>query len=381
MPDDNPADDKTEISSQSGMTGPDNPETDKDESEPEEDDTISLIMVGDILLHIPVDASAKREDGTYDFNAIFSETKDDIEKADLALVNQEVIIGGEELGVSGYPAFNAPYEIADALVDNGFDVILHATNHALDKGKKGIQNCTANWEEKYPDIAYIGIAANEEKADEIYIYEDKGIKIAILNYTYGTNGIPLPSDMPYAVNLLKESRVKEDIQRAEELADFTIVCPHWGIEYSLETSAEQEKWAKLFLENGVDLVIGTHPHVIEPIEIYERENGEKMLVYYSLGNYVNWTSGTGAKVSKRMLGGMAKVTVGRDEDGKVVIEDYGVEALVCDLHKGEDGVKVYPLSEYSEEMAAENAIVRQADGFSYEYLVSLCNDIWGEMWE
>ncbi|MCR4739488.1 MAG: CapA family protein [Lachnospiraceae bacterium] len=354
-------------------------EPEEESGEPEED-PISLVMVGDILLHVPVCSSARRDDGTYDFSAVFSETKDDIEAADLALVNQEVIIGGEELKISGYPTFNAPYEIADALVDTGFDVILHATNHALDRGKKGLDNCTSYWEENYPDIAYIGIAVDEDKADDIYVYENKGIKIAILNYTYGTNGIPLPSGMPYAVNLLEENRVTEDIKRAEEIADFTVVCPHWGIEYSLETSADQEKWKDLFLENGVDLVIGTHPHVIEPIEVYERENGEKMLVYYSLGNFVSWTSGTGAKVSKRMLGGMAKVLIGR-EDENVVIKDYGVKALVCDLHKGPDGVVVYPLSEYNEEMAAENIIGRQADGFSYEYLVSLCNEVWGEGWE
>ncbi|MCR4923061.1 MAG: CapA family protein [Lachnospiraceae bacterium] len=339
------------------------------------EEEISLVMVGDILLHVPVLTASRRPDGSYDFNAIFSKTRDEIEEADLALVNEEVIIGGEELGISGYPTFNAPYEIADALVKNGFDLILHATNHALDKGKKGIINCIENWEKKYPDISYLGIHASREDSENIYIYEKNNIRLAILNYTYGTNGIPLPKDMPFGVDLLEEDKVLEDIKRAEEEADLTIVCPHWGREYSLKKSEEQEKWTKLFLDSGVDLVLGTHPHVIEPIEVLERENGEKMVVYYSLGNYVNWTSATGEKVTPRMLGAMAKVTIARDEKGRVIVKEYGAEALVCDIHRGEDGVIVYPLRDYSEEMAKDNYIRRQDDTFSYERLMELWDQI------
>ncbi len=200
-----------------------------------------LVMVGDILLHTPVEDAAYDEDtGTYDFHFIFQETEDLIAEADLALVNQEVIIGGEDLGVSGYPNFNAPDEIGDALVDAGFDVICHATNHALDKGSSGILNTISYWNMTYPEIAYVGINDSQEDQDQILYLEENGIRVAVLNYTYGTNGIALPSDMPYAVNLLEESKVVEDLQEAEENADFTIVCPHWGTEYSLEVSSEQE---------------------------------------------------------------------------------------------------------------------------------------------
>ena len=266
-----------------------------DGGEPE----ITLVMVGDILLHTPVAESGKKEDGSYDFGAVFSEMREEISSADLALVNQEVILGGEELGVSGYPAFNAPYELGDALVEAGFDVVLHATNHALDKGKKGIVNCLAFWQKEYPDIAVLGIHGSEAEQEEIYVYEQDGIRLAILNYTYGTNGIALPQDMPYAVDLLERERVKADLQRAQEVADFVVVCPHWGTEYVLEETAEQEQWAAFFADNGADLILGTHPHVIEPVE-WEGA----ALVYYSLGNFVNWTSGTGEGVANRMVGGM-----------------------------------------------------------------------------
>lgn len=339
-------------------------------------DSLSILMVGDILLHTPVEESALQSDGSYDFTAIFANLREEIQAADVAIVNQEVILGGEELGISGYPAFNAPYAAGDALVEAGFDVICHATNHALDKGSRGITNCLDFWQDKHSDIAVLGIYDSEEAQDEIYVCEQNGIRIAVLNYTYGTNGIPLPESMPYAVNLLEEERVKADLQKAEEKADFTVVCPHWGTEYLLDVSESQKKWTQIFLQGGADLVLGTHPHVIEPIEwVRDEEQGSEMLVYYSLGNFVNWTSGTGAGVANRMVGGMAQITLERNEDGEVYIADYRVTPLVCHVEEGTDGVTVYALSDYTEELAERNAIVRQDSAFSLEYCNKLCSEV------
>lgn len=337
---------------------------------------ITLVMVGDILLHTPVAESALAEDGSYDFSAVFSPLRETIEQADLALVNQEVILGGAELGISGYPAFNAPYELGDALVEAGFDIVCHATNHALDKGRRGLLNCIAFWEESYPEIAVLGIHETQEDSGEIYVYEQDGLRIAVLNYTYGTNGIALPSDMPFAVDMLDEAKVKNDLERAEELADFVIVCPHWGTEYVLEQTGAQEKWAAVFAENGADLVLGTHPHVIEPVEWVE-----DTLVYYSLGNFVNWTSGTGEGVANRMVGGMAQVTIGLDEGGEACILSYGVEPVVAHLEQGFGGVTVYKLSEYTEELAGRNEIVKQDGSFSLEYCKQLSREVFGGLAE
>ena len=338
--------------------------------------TLSLVMVGDILLHTPVEKAARQEDGTYDFSAIFMNLQEEIEAADLAIVNQEVILGGEELGISGYPAFNAPYTVGDALVDAGFDVICHGTNHALDKGKRGLLNCIAYWEENHPQIGVLGIHDSQESRDNIYIYEQGDFRIAILNYTYATNGIPLPEGMPYAVDLLEEEKVIADIQRAEAEADFTIVCPHWGTEYQLKQSKAQMRWAGLFAENGVDLVLGTHPHVIQPIEwVVDEKTGHEMLVYYSLGNFVNWTSGTKEGVANRMVGGMAQVTLVSENDA-VTIQEYGVEPVVCHLQQGVNGVTVYKLSEYTDELGRENQIVLQDATFSKEYCEQLCERVW-----
>ncbi len=338
-----------------------------------EEDTLTLIMVGDVLLHDPVEDAARDEEGNYNFDFLFEETKDEIASADIAIANQEVIIGGEELGVSGYPAFNAPYAIGDALTDAGFDVICHGTNHALDKGSAGIQNALTYWKEHHPKMVIAGINASQEEQNAIDIVEAKGMRVAILNYTYGTNGIPLPSDMPYAVNLLEEQQVISDLEAAEAQADFTVVCPHWGIEYQLEETAEQQRWAKLMVEHGADLIIGTHPHVIEP---YEEVDG--VPVYYSLGNFINWTSDSGTGIANRMVGGMAEITLERGGDGTVEVSDYGMKALVCHLTPGEQGIVAYPLSDYNETLAETNAIRNQDSSFSYSYCEDLCNQVWGE---
>lgn len=345
----------------------------------DEGSELTLIMAGDILLHTPVAKSGVQQDGSYDFTALFANVKNEVEAADLALVNQEVIIGGTALGITGYPSFNAPFELGDALVEAGFDVVLHATNHTLDKGKKGVTNCLSFWKEKYPQITVLGINESQEAQDNtFFVYEHEGIRVAILNYTYGTNGIPMPSDMPYAVNLLEEKKVTTDIAKAKEMSDFVIVCPHWGTEYQLAPSAEQARWTQIFLENGVDLVIGTHPHVIEPVEWVRDENGNEMLVYYSLGNFVNWTSSSGKGIANRMVGGMAEITLAREPDGDVAVKSYGVEPVVCHLGEGANGVTAYFLSEYTEEMASQNAILAQDSAFSRQYCLDLCEQVWGE---
>ena len=316
---------------------------------------------------------------------MFAHTKDEIASADLALVNQEVIIGGAELGISGYPCFNADFGLSDALVDAGFDVICHATNHAMDKGRAGLVNCAEHWKEQYPQITVLGIHDTEEtstsRGADPSIIELPDMKVAVLNYTYGTNGIALPSDMPYAVDLLDEEQVAADIQRAEELADFTIVCPHWGTEYRLTPDDMQQKWTQVFLENGADLVLGTHPHVIEPVKwVTDEETGHEMLVYYSLGNFVNWTSGIGEGIANRMVGGMAEVTISKDDTGEVKVIDYGVRPLVSHVTSDPGGVSAYFLNDYTEQLEAENEIISQNPEFSIEYCIDLCNSVWGELW-
>ena len=339
---------------------------------------VNLLMVGDILLHDNVQNSGELPDGTYNYDHLFANVIEEVQAADVAIANQEVILGGVELGLSGYPRFNGAYEVGDALVKAGFDVILHATNHTMDKGKEGLVNCMNFWEEKYPEVAVLGVFDSQESFDnDIYVYEEDGLKVAILNYTYGTNGLPVPSDMPYAVAMLEKEKVIEDLQKAEEIADFTVVCPHWGTEYQHKPSEEQKEWAELFMEYGADLVIGAHPHYIQPVEMITGDNGEEMLVYYSLGNFINSTSDSGRGTADRMIGGMAKVTIAKTEDGEAYIKTYGVEPLVTQLLYGPQEITTYFLSEYTEELAAENKIIQKDNQFNMTYCHNLVEEVFG----
>ena len=341
---------------------------------------LDLVMAGDVLLHLRLAYWSDNGKGGYDFNPIFKTIKPLIEKADLAIVNQETILGGKELKVTGYPTFNGPYELGDALVNAGFDVVLHSNNHALDRGKQGIYNCLNFWK-KYPKIKTVGINTSEAQKKKLCIYEKNGIKVAILNYTYGTNGIPLPKDMPYAVNYLNKKEVISDIKRAEKEADFTIVCPHWGTEYLRGISDYQKAWSQIFAENGVDLVLGCHPHVIEPIKyVTDKKTGHKMLVYYSVGNFVNSTMSNG-RGSERYIGGLAKVKLKRGADNKVRIAKYGVKATV--MHNGgtKFGSRVIPLNIYTDKLAKKNVMKAQDYMFSVKLCKEICNEVWGKLWD
>ncbi len=353
------------------------PETEMETEPPFVPSEVNIMAVGDILIHETARDSGIMADGSYNYDHFFRMIKEELEWGDMNIVNEEVIIGGKDLGLTCYPCFNAAYELGDSLVNVGFNVILHATNHTLDKGEVGVNNCIEFWK-KYPDIGVLGINETEEDTQDIYIYEKDGIKIAVLNYTYGTNGIPLPADRPYIVNLLEEERVKADLAKAEELADFTVVCPHWGSEYTHTPTDHEVYWAEVFIENGADLIIGTHPHVIQPVEWVESTNGNKALVYWSLGNFVS-----NQDLSATMVEAMAKVVITNDKDGNVFIKDFEVQPLVNHYVRGSGIMCAYKFEDYNEALAAENRIHVWPDGvnFSYQYCIDLATMVFGDLYE
>jgi len=339
---------------------------------------VTILAVGDDLVHTQVVKSGKQADGTYNYDHLFSVLKEDITAADIAVINQETILGGSDFAYSGYPTFNSPTEIGDAIVRAGFDVVLHASNHTMDKGLKGVNNTFAFWKQ-HPAITVLGINESKEQRAAIPIVEKNGIKIAMLNYTYGLNGNKVPSDMPYLVNLINETKMAEDIEKAKELADFVIVFPHWGTEYVYEATQQQQKLTTFFYEQGVDLVIGAHPHVIEPVEWIETTNNHRMLVYYSLGNYVSYQ-----REAPRMLGGMAKITVTKDAKG-TYISDASITPIVThyeigpvDYHYG-----VYKLNDYTKEQSQIHGVVVEETQslFTLEGTVALAKEVLGSWFE
>ncbi len=317
------------------------------------DVTIDVMMIGDMLMHETVIKNGLQADGSYNFDNLFENISSDIQSSDIRIVNQETILGGTELGTSGYPAFNSPQELGDAEAKAGFNVVCHATNHTIDRAYRAVDNTIQFWREKHPEMAVLGIHDSEEDAQNIYVYEKQGFKVAILNYTYGTNGIPVPSSAPYCVDLMDdehEAKVRSDIQKAHTLADMVIVCPHWGTEYVYRPTDFQKYWTDLFLEEGVDVVIGTHPHVLESMDDLVSEGGHRMLVYYSLGNFVS-----DQDEIPRMLGGMAKVRL-KKSDGKTSIESYSIEPVVTHKRYETGAMTTYKLSDYNDTLASQNKI-------------------------
>ena len=237
---------------------------------------ITLMAVGDNLMHMGIVASGRQEDGTYDYSMLFDGIRPFLDTADVKIINQETILGGNSRGFSGFPYFNSPTEVGDAIADAGFNVVLHASNHTADQKLDGLLYCTQFWEEQHPDILVTGIHEDISQADDIPLLTVEDVTFAILNYTYSANTETLPLNLLGHLNLLcavneqtgqmdfttLNPQVLEDISRAKELADIVIVCPHWGTEYSSKASSYQKKWAEAMTEAGADVIIGTHPHVV-----------------------------------------------------------------------------------------------------------------------
>ena len=321
-------------------------------------------MVGDVLLHTPVSQSGLQKDGTYNYDYLFKFIKKKVKSSDVAMLNEEVLLAGSKFGISGYPQFNGRFEVGDSIEKAGFDVVLHATNHSMDKGKAGLISDLNHWKEAHPKLKVVGMYLTKKAANKITYVKKNGIKIAILNYTYGTNGLPLPSDMPFAVNLMTEAKVKADVKKAKKNADFVIVCPHWGTEYQDGIDSYQKKWTDIFLKLKVDLVIGAHPHVIEPVKWVSDKKGHKMLVYYSLGNFVNSTARRGAGTYRQYLGGMADVTLEKTEDGKTSIKEAKFIPMIT--HYGQDRkITTYFFKDYSAKKAKKNRLSGQDTTFTF----------------
>ncbi len=316
--------------------------------------TVSLVAVGDMLMHTSASNPALKADGSYNYDYLFDNVKDVIQNADVAVVNNEVVMAGNEIGNIGYPTFNVRTELGDAEIAAGFDVALHATNHTMDQGAYGILNCLEYWNSTHPDMAVLGIHNSAETASDIYVRDVNGIKIAMLNYTYGLNGFEVPAGMEYTIDLMTDStkdKIASDIARAKELSDFVVVYPHWGTEYNLGIDESQQSWAQFFADNGVDLVIGTHPHVVEPVQWIDGANGSKTLVYYSLGNFVSVQY-----YNFSMLGGMARISITKDSDS-TYISDYDMDFLVTHYTAGRSVITTYFLDDYTDELASQHAIL------------------------
>ena len=241
---------------------------------------LSLIMVGDALLHGSVYRDAYKN-GVYNFDSKIEYIKPIVQNYDLAFYNQESILGGTELGLSDYPTFNSPQEFGDAMINTGFNLVSLANNHTMDRGEKAVLNSCEYWKSK-ENVLATGSYCSKEDSEAVQIKEKNGIKYTLLAYTYGTNGISVPQGKEYLVNLYSDEKAKSDIEKVRDKVDLLIVSMHWGTEYRTEPTEEQKREAEYLSSLGVDIIIGTHPHIIEPITYIN-----DTLVIYSLGNFIS----------------------------------------------------------------------------------------------
>lgn len=300
----------------------------------------TLAAIGDIMMHTPqLPGAYDEKSGTYDFSNFFVHVSSRLEAADWAFANLETPIAGDERGFHGYPMFNAPVALADAMKEAGIDIVSTSNNHTLDQGYAGLVHTLEMLRAR--DMMPIGTADSEDASEEILFVERNGISSAFLAFTYGTNGIPLPKDKPYAVNLIDERRMQEKIRQAREQgADAVIVSLHFGNEYQRLPSDEQRRLARLTIDAGADVVIGHHPHVVQPYEMYqvEAEDGtlREGLIMYSLGNFISNQFG-GYKEYGALLEVTFRKTYHEDGTAETVIASY--DAIPTWVHKYVEGGK------------------------------------------
>ena len=248
---------------------------------------IILRAVGDNLMHKPVYTSGLREDGSCCYDREFEHVQPLIDEADISVINQETIFVKDREKISYFPFFGSPVEAGDAIRKAGFTVVTHASNHALDKGYAAIKHTVGYWE-KADSCIYTGVHTEKKDADRIRVIEKNGIRVAVLNYTGPLNYHIVPPLHPHCVDVMKpysKGRIARQIRQAKSMADVVAVFPHWGCEYLYEPVPAQKEWARFFADAGADIIIGTHPHVLQYREIIVSQDGREVPCFYSLGNF------------------------------------------------------------------------------------------------
>ena len=328
-----------------------------------EDTVINIVGIGDTLCHSQNFKDAyNQETGTYDFSPMFKNIKQHFDNATVAVGNLETTLAGEDRGYSGYPTFNSPDELALDLKELGIDILTTANNHCIDKGYTGLER-TLNVLDEY-GIAHTGTSRSEEEQNTIIMKDLNGIKTAFLCFTYGTNGIPIPSGKEYSVNLIDKDLIKKQLDKAkEEGAELICVSMHWGAEYRLKPTTEQEDLAEFLIKNGADVILGNHAHVPEPMEMktvtLDDGTTREGFVIYSMGNFFsaqtdNYTRDTLIlNVEVRKDGKTGQITIDKATYTPVYVYDNGQNAKDrYELLDIEQIIKDYEAgsSEYSESM-------------------------------
>ncbi|MGN0561376.1 MAG: CapA family protein [Candidatus Fimenecus sp.] len=333
--------------------------------------TLRMLSVGDNLIHDGIYEQAKKRAGGngYDFSFCYARVKDTIAAADVATINQETIVA-KSYEPSGYPLFNSPQELGQAVVDTGFDVVNLANNHMLDKTSKGLAEAIDFWDAT--GLARTGAYKDTQDLESVEYIEKNGLKIGLIGITQYTNGLTLPSDSPLKYILTSdEATIERKIKAAKAQCDVVLVNVHWGSEYTTTPAQEQRNLAKKMADWGANVIIGHHPHVLQPVEWIENSDGTRTLVAYSLGNFISQQN-----TAARVIGGMLHYDITKDfETGKVTVSNVRFETIVTHYVSGSHDVQVYPLSAYSDTLAKKQAArIKQSD-FSVAYIENFVKEV------
>lgn len=347
-------------------------------SEPEEPPfepiTIRLRAAGDNLIHSSIynQAKARAKDGGYDFGYAYENISGLIKDCDLAMINQETVVA-PIYEPSDYPCFNSPVELQQEMLDLGFTVFNQANNHVLDKGEKGILSALEQWK-THPEALVTGVYENEADYENIRVKEVNGLTFAFIGMTEMTNGLSLPEGSEVVIlHTAEEEKIKTRIEKAKTLADVVVVNTHWGQEYTHTPNDGQTSLAQKMADWGADLIVGYHPHVLQPIQWLDASDGRKVLCAYSLGNFIS-AQDKGA----RMIGGILDVTFTKETaDAHPIITSAGLIPIVTQYDGGFRNIRLYPWSSYTPELAKSHGVRNNDSKFSYDFIKNTLDTVIG----
>ncbi len=343
------------------------PESSEPEPEPA---VVRLVGVGDNLIHEAIykQASRRAEGQGYDFGFTYEAVEELIASADIASINQETVMDRNR-PLSAYPCFNSPTELGDHLEQLGFDVANLANNHVLDQNASGLASTLDYWQTK--KIQTTGAYQDEADYQQIRLLERNGVTFSFIGMTELTNGLSLPAGSELVLlRTGEEDRIKARIEKAKQISDVVVVNVHWGVEYTHQPTASQRDLAQKMADWGADLILGHHPHVIQPVEWLDRADGGRSLVVYSLGNFISAQS-----EGPRMIGGALDVTVVKQPDGSILLEDPKFLPVVTHYDPGYANVRTILLRDYTAELAQNHGVRAQTPAFSLEYIHNIVTTV------